>query len=79
MPSYIINWIDNNLAFGINNVIFYDATDNNELKRTIINHYGNNEKIIIRPYDMTFDSLCNKENLFGQYKNLNISEKVIKF
>ncbi len=48
-------------------------------QRTIINHYGNNEKIIIRPYDMKFNSLCNQENLFGQYKNLNISEKVIKF
>ncbi len=79
MPSYIINWIDNNLAFGINNVIFYDATDNNELKRTITDHYGNMEKIKVRPYDITYDSLCNEKHLLEQFNSLNLSDKLIKY
>ena len=54
LPSYILDWIDNNLSFGIRQIMFYDATANNDLNKTIMNRYENNDKLIIRPYDMTY-------------------------
>jgi hypothetical protein len=64
---------------GINNVIFYDATDNIELRRIIFDHYDNIEKIIIRPYYITHDNLCNEKHLLDQFNRPNISEEVIKY
>ena len=53
MPSYILNWIDYHITFGIHQLILYDATDNSILTRKISSYYGKNDRVIVKPYYMT--------------------------
>ena len=75
----IINWIDNNLMFGIHKIMFYDGTNEGELTTKIRNHYGEKKKLIVRPYNMTFDSLCHPNSLLKQFEFLNLNDKIKKY
>ena len=48
--------------------MFYDGTDKSKLTKQIRNYYGENKKLIIRPYDMTFESLCHPSILLKQFE-----------
>jgi hypothetical protein len=79
MPNYIINWIENNLLFGFGIIMFYDGTNGGELTIKIRNHFGENNKLVIKPYNMTFDSLCSPSVLFNQFEHLNLNDKIRKY
>ena len=79
VPYFIINWIDNNLRFGIRKIMFYDGTYKSKLTKQIRNYYGENKKLIIRPYDMTFESLCHPSILLKQFEYLNLNDKIKKY
>jgi hypothetical protein len=80
MPNHIINWIENNLLFGFRKIMFYDGTNGGELTKKIRNHFGENNKLVIRPYNMTFDSLCSPSVLFNQFeRRFNLNDKIRKY
>ena len=79
IPSFILNWIDNNLIFGIREIMLYDATDHEILRKTVSKHFSDNKKIIVRPYDMTLDGLCDEKYLLKQFQEFNLPPKIKKY
>jgi hypothetical protein len=72
-PLHLKNWIDIHLNLGAPEIVIYDATENNQIVEFIRINYGENSKITVRPYEISFDNLCNEKILFKQYKYLNLS------
>jgi hypothetical protein len=73
LPSQLKKWIDIHLNLGAPEIVIYDATENNQIVEFIRINYGENSKITVRPYEISFDNLCNEKILFKQYKYLNLS------
>jgi hypothetical protein len=68
----IINWIDYHLKFGVREIMIYDGTDNDTIKKQLHNYYGNDDRIQVRPYKIDFESLCGESVLFKQFNYQNI-------
>jgi hypothetical protein len=60
-PPYLKNWIDIHLYLGGREIVIYDETENNQIVEFIKINYGENNKITVRPYEISFDNLCNKK------------------
>ena len=69
IPSQLINWFDLQLSFGVREIMIYDAIDNKALTKLLRNTYGNDERIVTIPYNMSLNDLCNETALFKQYEN----------
>ncbi len=79
IPPQLFNWIDLHLSFGIAEIMFYDATDDNELTRVINEKYGNEKRLILRSINVNRDSVCDEAKILNKCKFLKCSLKVIEF
>ena len=73
IPPQFFNWIDLHLSFGVREIIMYDALKNKEVTQLIKNRYGNDKRIMVKPYSMTFEDLCSQTVLFNQFYRNNLS------
>jgi hypothetical protein len=58
----ILNWIRIQENFGIKKIILYDANSNDFFRKTI-NSAFNSSFVEIRPYDVTYEAICNSTKL----------------
>ena len=72
-------WIDLHLSFGIREIMIYDAVGNRSLTKYLKNIYGDDDRITINPFDISFNDLCNETVLFKQFINLNISNELKEY
>ena len=75
----IKQWIDLHLSFGIREIMIYDAVGNRSLTKYLENIYGDDDRITINPFDISFNDLCNEAVLFKQFRNLNISNELKEY
>ena len=77
IPSSLLNYIDYNLALGVQEIVFYDAIKNKGLTRYLKNIYADDSRITIMPFEIDFDDICDEKVLFKQYPNIPETEKQI--
>ena len=58
LPSYLSNWIDMHLQFGIAEIMFYDGTPNLTLTRLVREQYPKENRITVKPYRITESEMC---------------------
>jgi hypothetical protein len=61
IPPQIIQWIDTHLSFGVDKILFYDGTDNEDLIKLI--NSKNDNRLEVRPYRISETDFC------GNYKS----------
>ena len=76
IPSHILNWIDYHLEFGVKEIMFYDAMISNNLTRLLERTYGNDTRITIMSYDISYDSICSERKLFQQYEDIALTPEI---
>ena len=77
IPSQIINWFDLHLSFGVREIMIYDAIDNKELTKLLKTTYGDDERIVIIPYEMNLNDLCNQTDFTISNYPKNVQEYLI--
>jgi hypothetical protein len=72
VPSNILTWFNMNFSFKINEIMIYDGTLNGALKKFLIDNYGEDKRITIVPFKITFNEFCNETLLFEQYSESDL-------
>ena len=77
IPAQIFDWIDIQFEIGIAEIMFYDAIENNNLTKLLKRKYGNDSRLVVRPYDIDFNDLCEETTLFEQFtESINLPLKI---
>ena len=73
VPSQIFHWFSHQLSIGVNEIRIYDATENMQLTKILRNYYGVDERIVVVPYNIHFNKICNQTILFNEKDDMNKS------
>ncbi len=70
IPNGLKNWIDINLSFGVKEIMIYDAVENRTLTKYLKNIYGNDTRIVVIPFNIELNDLCDELILFRNFQNI---------
>ena len=73
---YLKQFIDLHLSFGVREIRIYDALDKRTLTKYIKSIYGDDERITVVSYQISYDDFCNESLLYKQFIEINIELKV---
>ena len=79
IPNQIIEWLDIQLEIGIAEIMFYDAIENNNLTKLLHSKYNNDKRIVVKPYNIYLDDICNEKVLFEQFIGIGFPKEVRKY
>ena len=68
---YLKYFIDLNLSFGVREIRIYDGIDNRTLTKYLKSIYGDDDRITVVPFQISFYDLCNESVLFETFKNID--------
>ena len=76
IPKQILTWIDTQLSFEVSEIMLYDAIEDDSLINLINQRYGNDSRIIVQPYDINLEDLCDKTRLLEHCEEIGCSEEM---
>ena len=78
VPDQIIPWFNRHFSFGVKEIMIYDGIKDGYLKKYLEEHYGDDERVTVKPYRIQYNDLCEKK-IFFKGLNLKLSDKAISF
>ena len=72
----IKQWIDWHLEFGVHEIMIYDGVENSHLTKYLKDAYGKEKRIIVNPFAISFENLCNETILFKQFDGISIPHEL---
>ena len=67
---FLKQFIDLHLSFGVRELRIYDGIDNRTITKYLQSIYGDDDRITVVPYQISFDDLCNESVLLKQFKEI---------
>ena len=68
LVPYLKQFIDLHLSIGVREIRIYDGVDNRTLTKFIKSIYGDDERITVIPFQISFHHLCDDSVLFKQFR-----------
>jgi hypothetical protein len=70
LVPYLKQFIDLHLSLGIREIRIYDGIDNKTLTKYLRGIYGDDDRITVMPFQISFTNLCDESVLFKQFKEI---------
>jgi hypothetical protein len=68
---YLKQFIDLHLSFGVREIRIYDALEKRTLTKYIKSIYGDDERITVITFQISFNDLCDESTLFKQFREID--------